>query len=384
MIKKYIFLIMVMLICSSHGPPNCNLYKKNKDCYRACKEAERAIKFRQGTRFSQKYFDQSIERCPSFAYSYYEKAVPYAKRGQIKEWKILIDKAVTIDPIEYLPFRGWYHFFFMHNYESTIADINKLDSLMTYDIGVSGDGLYHLNILKALAFKGLGKKKEALSILQQQINSKDHYQGLYDYLHLGVLYLENNEFQAAIEALDKQKEVNDISELYYYKAIAFKHLGVQKMYKTNLNRALEYYKKDKKMMNPYRQLPDEIFQLDIEKEMEIVNKEIILFIDAPNDLSSCINASQLNVKYESVSKKIKYKEDYRFTVLPKSERANRQIDQEYLLCTVYEMNQDSITFNIELLKPEVKQDRYIARFGKSKKPFSCDFLQEMICSFYLK
>jgi len=86
--------------------------------------------------------------------------------------------------------------------------------------------------------------------------------------HLGVLYLENEEYDSALENLEKQIEMYDLSELYYYKALALKKLGENDAHKTNIEKALEYYKNEKSMRNPYIELVDEIYLIDIEKEIK--------------------------------------------------------------------------------------------------------------------
>ena len=193
--KKILSIIVMLIVCSSYGPPNCNLYKEDEGCYNACKEAEKAVMHSQGSKASQEHFDKSIESCPNFDYSYYEKAVPYAKRGLMKEWKIMIDEAVKLNPKEHLANRGWYHFYFMHNYEAAIKDIERLDELLDYDIGYTGDAIYHLNIMKALCWKGLGETQKAIEIINAQIRKADHDLGLYDYLHLGVALLHKRCFK---------------------------------------------------------------------------------------------------------------------------------------------------------------------------------------------
>ncbi|NOT36609.1 MAG: tetratricopeptide repeat protein [Saprospiraceae bacterium] len=272
MISRKLLIVAISFICTNYGPPNCNLYKADARCYKACNEAEMAITFAQGSRKSQEHFDKSIQSCPSFDYSHYEKAVPYAKRGLMKEWKVMIDEAVRLDPKEHLGTRGWYHFFFMHNYEAAIKDIEKLDSLIDYNIGFTGDADYHLNIMKALCWKGLGKTEKAITIIHEQMAKKDHDIGLFDYLHLGVLYLEMGNYENALEILDKQIEINNLSEIYFYKALCYKQLNIKDEYKSNLEKALKLYKRGSKMSNPYRELVDEIYLSEIENEITIANK----------------------------------------------------------------------------------------------------------------
>lgn len=251
----------------SFGPPNCNLFEG--DCNKACTLAENAIQYPQGSKPSQQLFDQSIENCPTFAYSYYEKAVPFAKRGAMDEWKILIDKAVELEPVEYLGQRAWYHFFFTHNYEKAIEDINTLqDFYKDGDIGETGDALYHLNIMKGLCLKGLGKHQEAITCMEEQMAKPDHYLGMYDYLHLGVLYLETGNYTKAETCFNKQIEHYEISEAYYYRALLIKQFEkVKSDTVSDLKRALTLYKQHEKMHNSYRQLIDEIYQQDIIDEL---------------------------------------------------------------------------------------------------------------------
>ncbi|WP_187696308.1 tetratricopeptide repeat protein [Xanthovirga aplysinae] len=223
--KLQVLLFVFLASTKLFGIPNCNIYKEDEDCYLACKEAEKAIQHSQGSKASQEHFLKSIELCPEFAYSYFSPSIPYAKRGQMNIWIDLINKAVELDPETYLGGRGWYHWFFMHNYEKAIADIDKLDSLVDYDIGPTGDGYYHLNIMKGLCYKGLKDFDKAIELIEDCIASEDYYQGAYDNLHLGVLYLEVNQLEKALTEFKIQMELNDVSEAYFYSARVYQKMG---------------------------------------------------------------------------------------------------------------------------------------------------------------
>src|SRR5882757_2487796 len=103
-----LFLISTMFSLRLKGQPNCNYYHLLGDslCFQACELATNAS-MRQGSRESQEQFDRAISLCPKLAFAYFEKAVPYLKRGQLTVWKTLIDKAVELDPVLYLGYRGW-------------------------------------------------------------------------------------------------------------------------------------------------------------------------------------------------------------------------------------------------------------------------------------
>ncbi|GAB4229485.1 MAG: hypothetical protein Tsb0034_01080 [Ekhidna sp.] len=264
------FTLTLLFVKGVNAIPNCYIYKEDEKCYEACKEAEKAIQHPQGSKASQEHFLKSIDLCPEFAYSFFESSVPYAKRGQMNMWIELIDKAVELDPTKYLGQRGWYHWFFMHNYERAISDIDKLDNLLDYDIGETGDGFYHLNIMKGLCYKGLGNYKKAIELIENCMASEDYYKGAYDNLHLGVLYLEVDEPTKALHEFEKQMEFNDISEAYFYSAHAFQQMGNPERAMEYFNLSLEKYDKGIAMHNPYRQLMDEIYRIDIEEEIESI------------------------------------------------------------------------------------------------------------------
>lgn len=273
MIRIYILFgfLLILATQSAMSAPNCNVYKENEKCYMACLEAEKAERHPQGSKESQQHFLKSISLCPEFAYSYFEHGVPFAKRGQMDAWKKLIDKAVELAPEEYLGIRGWYHWIFMNNYEKAIADIERLDELLDRDIGETGDGFYHLNAMKALCYKGLGNFEKAIEVLEDCIASTEYYQGYYDNLHLGVLYLKVGNHSRALQEFKKQMEFNDVSEAYFYSAMVYQELKDSKKAREYLNMALEKYDAKIGMHNPYRQLMDEIYRLDIEEALNVLN-----------------------------------------------------------------------------------------------------------------
>jgi len=261
--KPLIFLIFFLCQFTASSQPNCNLYQANESCYQACIESEKAMKYYSGNRHFQEHLLRAIELCPDFDFAYFELSVNYAKRGLMHEWIKIMDKAVELAPTKHLGWRGWYHWFFAHNYEKAIADIDRLDALLDYDIGTTGDGLYHLNILKGLCYKGLGDIEQAIHIIQSCMADEEYYQGANDYLHLGVLYMENNELEKALKAFEIQNDYGEIAEAYYYSSLVYSRLGQNEMAMINAQTALEKYEKSIAMSDPYRELPDEIFRTDI-------------------------------------------------------------------------------------------------------------------------
>lgn len=248
--------------------PNCYVFKEDDNCYSACKEVEEAVRYPQGSFMSQKHFDRSIELCPTFAYSYMEKAVPYLKRGDFITWKKLIDKAVELKPADYLGYRGWCRYQFLKDYQGAIEDIEQLEELSKYDIGYSQNGDYHLIIAKALAYKGMGEKNKALDIIKAQLAKSDYTPMSYDYFHLGVLELEVGDTASAVASLKKQIEINDyLAETYFYLAIASKKGQRLTDYQNYLHKAKMFYETGKFRTDAYVETADKIYYSDIIAEM---------------------------------------------------------------------------------------------------------------------
>ena len=266
-----VFLLSSLTIISFYnfGQPNCNVYKynNNEPCYKGCILATEG-EGPQGSKESQIKFDSATKLCPNFDYAYREKSVPYLKRGDFITWKKLIDKAVAVDPMANLGYRGWCRFQFVRDYQGAIADLEKLDSLTNFDIGYSANGDYQLNIAKALCYKAIGQKKKAIEIIEKQLSEKGYSPMLYDYFHLGVLKMEVGETEQAISILKKSISTTDyFAEPYYYLALIYKKQKLPKEFKENMAEAKARYLKGNKRFDPYTQPMDKIYWADIEREL---------------------------------------------------------------------------------------------------------------------
>ncbi|OYX26587.1 MAG: hypothetical protein B7Z06_05405 [Flavobacteriales bacterium 32-35-8] len=269
--KNFYILVIIFSFTEVFGQPNCEAFKYYGDTlkYKACKKAEQIRGHYQFSKEYQKILDESISIDPTFDYAYWAKSIAYLKSGDFVTWKILIDNAVKLNPKSHLGYRGWCRYQFFRDYKGAIQDIEELDSLVDYDIGHSQNGTYHLNIAKGLCYKAIDEKEKAIKIIENQIkrNNEEDFIGAYDYLHLGVLYLETGNFEKALEALVKQSEINDLAENQYYSALAYKALKNQVEYKACLEKAKELYVNGSKMFDPYSDPMDKIYLENIENEL---------------------------------------------------------------------------------------------------------------------
>lgn len=266
---KYLFIFSYLFSMLLNAQPNCEVYKNDPECYKACQKAMTAIKYQQGSYTSQKYFDQSIELCDNLGYSYMEKAVPFLKRGQFIEWKKLIDKAVEINPKEFLGYRGWCRLQFLRDYNGAIKDIEQLKRISKYDIGYCQTGDYHLNVALALCYKEIGQIEKAKKIFNTHLNLGITSVDLYDYYHLGIIEYELGNYEQAIVCFKKQIQENDyMGETYFFIAKAYLKLNMTEYYYPNLIKAKEYYEKGYYRTDTYTETIDKVYLLDILIEMK--------------------------------------------------------------------------------------------------------------------
>ena len=271
--KRLITILLVSnLSITLHSQKNCNVFIWEGDScrYNACTFLEEAPSYFQLRKEYHEIHDKAIEICPDYSDAYCAKSVAYLKTGDFITWKRLMDKAVELNPIEHLGYRGWAHFQFFRDYESAIADIEKLESLITHDIGYSQNGMYHLNIAKALCYKMIGENKKGVAIIEEQIQVDGDKVGLYDYLHLGVLYLEIGQYKKAESALLSQLKEYDFAENRYYLALASKAMNQNEKYKVNIELAKTLYQRNRTMSDPYTHLIDKIYLSDIIAELKLI------------------------------------------------------------------------------------------------------------------
>jgi len=266
-----IIFILLLLSTIVQAQPNCNVFLINKDTvkYEACKYvlAHRNEYYQFDWR-QMDIWNKAIEMCPDLAYPIREYGVPYLKAGNFIEWKKYMDRAVELEPMEYLGIRASLKCKFVADYEGAINDIEPCIKLFKgNDIGHTHDGTYHLNMVKGLSLKALGRIKEAIDVWEYQLAKDDHLIGMYDYLHLGVLYYDDDNYEEAIKYLNKQTVENDIAENRYYLAKCYRALGNKPKYDDQIAKAHAYIVKSRIMSDPYSELFDQVYLQDVLQEM---------------------------------------------------------------------------------------------------------------------
>lgn len=265
MTKIALILLCIPLIGNSQ--PNCNIYKTPGDdsCYNACMIAVKAAD-RQGARDSQEEFDKATALCPKLDYAYAEKAVPFLKRGDLKSWKVMIDKAVELNPSAHLPYRAWCRFQFARDYRGALEDFKQLRKMKGQEFGYSQNGDYDLNIVEGICYDQINQTKTGIELIEKRLAMTTYSPGLYDYLHLGIMQIKLRDWKRAIVSLEKQLKVNDyLADTYFYLALAYREIGEEKKAKEFITKAKDFYTKGYTRRDPYTHPTDKIFLSDIEQ-----------------------------------------------------------------------------------------------------------------------
>ena len=175
-----------------------------------------------------------------------ELSVAYLKRGLMKEWKPLFDKAVECDSKIWVPWRGYLYFQFYRDYEKAIADFDASDTL-TPNFTDAPQG-HSVDYWRGLAYLGLKDYENSIKYLDHYINEVTEENGEdwaepTAFLYRGIAHYENKNSEAALKDFDKMIFYNrdKTADGSYYKALILFEENKYEEAKKELNTALENF-----------------------------------------------------------------------------------------------------------------------------------------------
>ncbi len=216
----------------------------------------------QGSKESQDYFDLSIDTDSTFSYAYFEKSVPFNKRGDYANGFKLLNKAVELNPRMHLGYRGWLRLVKVKDYEGCINDLNellKIKSEETYNAW--GQNIHHL---LGICHLGLEDFPEAINNFNIAIIEKKDEIYLHTYLYKSIALFKIKEYKESIEIFDICINHNkNFVEAYYFLGKNYLELRKKSKSEYYLNIALNLYQLGHKMKNPYNEVFLECYKEDI-------------------------------------------------------------------------------------------------------------------------
>ena len=239
----FLLLIFICQVSFLFGQGNCLIYAEDSGERKACELSYQAIEYRQGSKESQLLFDKAIEVGPKYAWAYYQKSVPFFKRGLFAEGVSLINKAIELEPQNYLYYRA-YWYFYNRSYNYCIRDLEALYIVHKDFYTAIPSGELEMRLLLGMAYAQSGKVSKGINWvlhLMDTYKHQPHLKGLYDHFCLGILYYQNNQFDLAKAEFEKQLIVQkNFADTYYYlgliKEKEAKHTAAQGYFKQALAR----------------------------------------------------------------------------------------------------------------------------------------------------
>ncbi len=252
------------------GQGNCLIYAEESGERKACELCYRALEYKQGSKESQLLFDQAIQIGPNYAWAYYEKSVPFFKRGLFAEGVSLINKAIELEPQNYLYYRA-YWYFYNRSFDFCIKDLEELYTNHNISYCATPSGELEMRLLLGMAHASSGNTSKGISWIQHLMDTykkQPNLKGTYDHFCLGVLYYKNNQLDLAIEQFEQQLAIdNNFATTYYY-------LGLIKEKESESDEAEHYFKQALAKMNRENNgysfnIFEEfnVFKADIEKKL---------------------------------------------------------------------------------------------------------------------
>jgi len=268
---KKIILILSFFIFSQKGfsQVNCYIYPEGSGERKACELCDEAIKHKQGSKESQLLFDKAIAIGPKFDWAYYEKSVPYFKRGFLIEGLKILDKAIKLNPRDYLCYRAYWCWQYK-NYDLCIKDLETYYAMPRAYIQFTPGGEKDMRIILGLAYAKTGNYTKGIKTMLTCINSYKSLEeaGLADYYSLGMLYVMNKQYDEAINTFEKQIIVNKyLAETYYYLGLAYKAKSKTTEANKQFKKALLQFKANNRYLNINAGF--RVYLADIEKELNI-------------------------------------------------------------------------------------------------------------------
>lgn len=245
--RYYLSFLLLIVYTNTIAQVSCNAIE-GEDCRKACELYNQSSDL-QGGRTSQESFDRAIELCPDFSNAYMEKAVSYLRDRELVTWKILIDKAVALEPKRHLGYRGWRKFQFLRDYKSAVPDLEAFKKYYPEDLGKPQNRDYNPDVVKAMSYNALGQKEKAAGIIERLLATRAYVKGMFDHYQLGATYFELGRYDKALENFERQSKAYDFAENIYFKSKVSKirnkdYLDLKKL-------ALKTYDEEKTMEDAY-------------------------------------------------------------------------------------------------------------------------------------
>ncbi len=224
----------------------------------------------QGVGLSQSIFAILNWQHPDYSDPFFERSVPFNKRGDYATGFHFLNKAVDLEPKKHLGYRGYIKLRLLRDYEGALSDFERLDSL-TPNV-VDAPWGEDIDFLRGESYYGLKRFNKALDCFSRSItNQGADWADVQTFVYQGLCYFEMSQFQNAKKAFESSLlQYEDIPEAYFGLGKTYLQIGDTTNAIKFLNKAKE--KITFKREDHYKEFLNEIYIEDIEEFMESLAK----------------------------------------------------------------------------------------------------------------
>ena len=211
LVKLSLSLILVLSVLSCH-----NKRESAEAVYK------RAIIFPQGSMMSINGIKRATEIDSTYQQAVYELSVAYLKRGLPHKWLPQYNKAVILDSVQRIPWRGYLYLWFYRDYKKAIADFDASDTLTPNFIDAPQG--HSVDYWRGIAYLGLKNYEKSNWYFEKHIKKEtedfgEDYVDLTAFLYNGIAYFEAEDYENALVNFNNQlKHGRNLSaDAKYYK-----------------------------------------------------------------------------------------------------------------------------------------------------------------------
>lgn len=249
------FLLLLIFSCQTKREKAESVYKRATIHYQGSKACHNGIK-------------RAIEIDSTYPQAVYELSVAYLKRGLPHKWKPQYDKAVKLDSVDRIPWRGYLYLWFYRDYKKAIADFDASD-ILTPDFIDAPQG-HSVDYWRGIAYLGLKDYKNSIYYFDKYIAKETKDTGedwveMTGFLYCGIAHYENKNDSLALQSINKLlKYTNDTyADGNYYKALILERQGDNQQALELIDLAITNYNDGYYNYRPYVETLRQIYMEDL-------------------------------------------------------------------------------------------------------------------------
>lgn len=229
----------------------------------------------QGSAHSQLLLGESIRLYPENAAAWREKGIPYLKRGIPDQFEVNYGKAVALDPVTWVGWRGYIYLYFYRDYERAILDFNALDTL-TPDTDDFPQG-QSVDYMRGIAYSNLGQYETAEKYFSRYIDAVASVEGeewtdLNAFLYRGINREKGGDVAGAISDMNRiTKYDRNNADAYFHRARMHLLLNHRKEAAKELIKAKAQFEKGFYHQRPYVYVWHQLSAIDIAELETAIN-----------------------------------------------------------------------------------------------------------------